>query len=138
MSAKTHETKEPWMTFLYEEYLFCEKGTVEHDIVSIIKDLLSSDGDSEDDINTAASAAAHQIDTYYRDRNLESGTQFRFPIEKDSYHDVQEVLYNAILYVVPLLHYARDAKRQEKLVQLIGELRRIAPRPVKIRGVCMR
>lgn len=138
MSAKTSETKEPWRTLLYEEYLFCEKGTVEHDIVPIIKDLLSSDDDDGDDINTAARTAAHLIDTYYWDRNLESGTQFRFQIEKDPYHDVQEVLYNAILYVVPLLHYARDAKRQEKLVQLIGELRKIPPRPVKIRGVCMR
>lgn len=133
MTNKTPETKESWMALLYQKFIFCEKGTVEHDIVSIIQDLLSSDSD---DINTAARTAAHQIDTYYWDRNLESGTQFRFQIEKDPYNDVQEVLFNAILYVVPLLHYAQDAKKQNKLVQLIEELRRIPPRPVKIQGVC--
>jgi hypothetical protein len=59
--------KEQWLAY-FNKYLSCEEGSVEHDIALIMKDMLLSD-----DNENAALTAANRINTYYWDRNLDSG-----------------------------------------------------------------
>lgn len=132
MSNEAAETNQPWMAHLYQEFTYCEKGTVEHDIASIIQGMLLSGGGSNGD--NAACTVAHQINSYYWDRNLDSGPLFQFQGD-NAFPDVLSVVYTVILDVAPLIHY--NGVKQEVLVQLLLELRKIPPKLVKAWNVCM-
>lgn len=122
MDSKHNE--EPWLAHLNKEYLSCEEGSVEHDIASIMKDMLLS-GDSKN----ATPTAAHRINTYYWDRNLDSGPLFRFQREEGTF-DFLYLIYEIIIEgIAPFLPYSDS--RHDALVQLVIELYRFPPRPVK-------
>lgn len=129
MSTETVNSQEPWLALFDEEYFFCEKGTVEHDVASILKDMLLST-----DMNNAAQTAAHQLNTYYWERNNESGPFFRWGNEKETFFDFVSFLYDIIVRVTPFVPY-NDA-RQDVIVQLVLELRNLPPNPVKAWNVC--
>lgn len=44
-SSMSSDSKEPWLALFDEEYFCLEKGTVEHDVASILKDMLLSGTD---------------------------------------------------------------------------------------------
>lgn len=117
--------KEPWLTHLDKEYLSCEEGAVEHDIVLIMKDMLLPD-----DSGNAALTAAQRINTYYWDRNLDSGPLFRFQREEEGTFDFLTFIYDIIIAgIAPFVPYSDS--RHDALVQLVIELYRLPPKPVK-------
>ena len=130
MSTEAVNSKEPWLTFFDKEYFCCEKGTVEHDVASILKNMLLST-----DVNNAAHTAAYQLNTYYWERNNESGPFFQWGNEKEPFPDFISFLYDIIVRVTPFLSY-NDAS-QNVIVQLVLELRNLPPNSVKAWNVCV-
>ncbi|KAK2764254.1 hypothetical protein FQN54_008946 [Arachnomyces sp. PD_36] len=122
MSTETVNNKEPWLSFLEKEYLWCEKGTVQRDVSSALKDMfLSTDHDN------AAHTAAHQFNTYYWER-VNKRQSFKWG-KREPWVDYISFLYQIIVRLAPVVRY--DDVRQDILVQLIVELRNLPPNPVK-------
>lgn len=121
------QTEEPWLIKLHNEWISSngsEEGAVEHDFALIIKHLL---------LGTICPVdAARVIDTYYWDRNLDSGPLFKY--HPDGVGGVEGALYEIILDAVELLSY--NDNRQEDLAHLVLELHRIPPKPFKRWNVC--
>ncbi|EZF31435.1 hypothetical protein H109_04705 [Trichophyton interdigitale MR816] len=116
------QTEEPWLTKLHDEWISSngsEEGVVEHDFAIIIKDLLLGKFSPVD--------AAKIIDTYYWDRNLDSGPLFKY--HPEGVGGVEAALYEIILDAAQLLSY-KDP-RQDTLAQVVLELHRIPPKPTK-------
>ncbi|DAA77669.1 TPA_exp: Uncharacterized protein A8136_6215 [Trichophyton benhamiae CBS 112371] len=116
------QTEEPWLIKLHDEWISSngsEEGVVEHDFALIIKDLLLA--------TICPVDAARVIDTYYWDRNLDSGPLFKY--HPDGVGGVEGALYEIILDAVELLSYKDN--RQEDLAHLVLELHRIPPKPFK-------
>jgi hypothetical protein len=129
MSAETASNKEPWLALFEKEYFFCEKGTVEHDVAAMLKDMLLST-----DMSNAARTTAYQLNTYYWERNDASGPHFRWGNEKETFPDFISFLYDIMFRVTPFLSY--NDPRQDVIVQLFLELRNLPPNPVKAWNVC--
>lgn len=130
MTCQTAETNEPWKAYLNEGLLRCNNGTVEHDMGTILQNLLLSRSKNEG----SASIAAHQIDNYYWERNLDSGPFFNWDGRLETYADPIDVIYTAIVGMAPKIHY--NDERQDILVQLLAEFRGIPPKPYKAWNVC--
>lgn len=118
--AAGSNTEEPWQALLYKEYTFCEKGSMEYDLGSMIKDLLLSNDED------AAQATAHRVDAYYWEKNLDSGPLFVYQ-KDDPLFGFLSFFYQLIIDMVEQLRY--DDSRQDKLVQLVIELSKIPPKP---------
>lgn len=114
-----------WLAHLDKKYLSCEEDSVEHDIALIMKDMLLSN-----DRENASLTAAHQINTYYWDRNLDSGPLFRFQNEEERVSDFLTFIYDIIISgIAPFVPYYDS--RHDTLVKLVIELYRLPPRTVK-------
>ncbi|EGD96066.1 hypothetical protein TESG_03526 [Trichophyton tonsurans CBS 112818] len=110
------------LTKLHDEWISSngsEEGVVEHDFAIIIKDLLLGKFSPVD--------AAKIIDTYYWDRNLDSGPLFKY--HPEGVGGVEGALYEIMLDAAQLLSY-KDS-RQDMLAQVVLELHRIPPKPTK-------
>lgn len=132
MGNEPADNKEPWLAHLDKEYLFCEEGTVEQDLASIIKDMLLS---SESDSDNAAPTAARGINTYYWDRNLDSGPLFKFQRDDIGFFDFLSFLYHVIVRVPCFIPY--NGSKQNTLVQLLLEIHKLPPSPIRAWNVCL-
>lgn len=137
MSTETVNNKEPWLALFEKEYLCFERGTVEHDVASMLKDLLSDTNDDDDDDDAAAAAAhttAHQLNSYYWERNNASGPFFRWGNERDTFPNFVTFLFDIMVRVTLFIPY--NDGRQNAILQLVRELRDLPPNPVKAWDVC--
>lgn len=128
INHKQHGSQELWLAYLNKEYLLFEGGLVEHDMSSIVKQMLLSE-----DQDNIARTAAHEIDDYWH-RHLKTDT-FNFQKEEPSFFDFHTCLYNIILELPRFVPY--NDPKQDTLVQLLVELRRLPSRSDPPSNVCL-
>ncbi|KAK2753931.1 hypothetical protein FQN54_007290 [Arachnomyces sp. PD_36] len=122
MSTETN--KERWLALLEEEYFCLKKDTVEFDVATMLKDMLLSV-----DLNNAVHTTAQQLNTYYWERNNAKGPFFSWGNMEETFPDFVSFLYDIIVRLTPLISY--NDPRQDVILQLVLELRRLPPNPVK-------
>ncbi|KAK2765316.1 hypothetical protein FQN54_008160 [Arachnomyces sp. PD_36] len=123
MATEIDNKKERWLS-LFEENIRYEKGTVQHDVASIIKDMLLSNQS-----NNTVRATAYQLNTYYWERNNENGPFFTWAKTGESVPGYISFIIDMIVGPTPFIPY--DDPKQDLLVQLILELRNLPRNPVK-------
>ena len=119
-------SKEPWFAYLEEGIASCGEGTFECDLNNIMKDFLISTSD------LAALDTALRIDTYYWEYHLPSDPLMKFEEDKGIAGFLNH-LYELVFDVARLIPYSDP--RQDMLVQLILELRKLPAKPFKIWNV---
>lgn len=119
-------SKEPWHAYLEEEIASCGEGTFECDLDNIMKDFLMSTSDP------AAPDTALRIDTYYWKIYLPSDPLMKFKEDK-GIAGFLYYLYELVFDMARLVPYY-DPK-QDMLVQLILELRKLPAKTFKIWNV---
>lgn len=127
MSEAVNIGKEPWITQLDKEIDILGEGSLDYDLAIILKQLFLSDGDS------TAADIARKIDNYYDQQFRPSDPLMRFQDDQGMgsfLFAFWEVVYIAFTRVIPY-----NNNNQEKLVQLVLELRKLPPRQFKISGV---
>lgn len=122
--TKRSDSGEPWLALIDEELSLDPKGSLDHDLLQIFKDLLLSHGGTQ-----VIAEAARQIDGYYTSKFLPSDPLMRFQEDK-GIAGFLAVLYRIIFDLGRFLSY-KDP-RQGILAQLILQLRQLPPKPFKI------
>ena len=119
-------SQEPWFAYLEEEIVSCGEGTFECDLDNIMKDFLISKCDP------AAPETALRIVTYYWENYLPSDPLMKFEDDKGIAGFLNH-LYELVFAMARLIPY--NDSRQDMLVQLILELRKLPAKPFKIWNV---
>jgi hypothetical protein len=115
------------LAYLDEKMALNEEGTPDYDIATIIEGLLLNGND-----HTAVADAARQIDMYYSSVFLPLDPLIK--LDDEGMASLLSTLYNLIFEVARLISY-KDS-RQDTLVELILELRKLPPKQIKIYNVC--
>ena len=116
---------EPWLTYIDDE-VAQEDDPIILEILSALKDLLTSESE------TVAEDVAHCIDRCSSDTSLSVNPLVKFQEDKGMGSFLNS-LWDAVFDVAEVVPY--DDPRQDRLVNLIQELRKFPPRPFKINGV---
>jgi hypothetical protein len=119
--------KDRWVAYLDEEIAFNDEDTLDHYLATIIKDLLLVNN------YTAVADVARQIDAYYSGEFLRSDPLLKFQDDKGM-EIFLSILYRLVFDLAELISY-KDS-RQDTLVELILELRKLPPKQLKIWKVC--
>lgn len=124
MAASTSDNKSSWLTWIGDEIAQCAKHDEDDHIPRILKDLLLDKIDP--------GQAAQKLDDYYWNTYLPSDPLMKYTEDK-----------GAPTYLTSVYEYICDTARQlpyndclqDKMVQVIVELRKLPPKPFKIWGV---
>lgn len=118
--------KEPWLMFLDQELAACEAENLDPGLFNILKDLLQVDS------TITLAEGARLIDTYYWETFLPADPLAKFQEGKG----MEAFLFHihwAMADLAKHLHY--DDSRQEMLMQVVSELRKLPPKTLKVFGV---
>lgn len=127
MSEAVNAGKKPWIAYLDKEASYWGEGMCESVLAIMLKDLLLSDSDS------TAADTARLIDNYYEQEFLPSDPLMKF-LDDKGIGGFLTTFYELVFNLARLIPY--NNSNQEKLVQLILELRKLPPRQLKIWEVC--
>lgn len=116
---------EPWLNYIDDE-VAQEDDPIILEILSALKDLLTSESE------TVAEGVAHRIDRCYSDTSLSVNPSVKFQKDKGMGSFLNS-LWDAVFDVAEVVPY--DDPRQDRLINLILELRKFSPRPFNINGV---
>lgn len=120
--------EEPWITQFDDEINDLDEGAWEIDIARVLKQFLLSDGHSSTD-------TARRIDDSYEQQFLPSDPLMKFK-DDQGMEGFLSCFYEVVFTLARLIPY--HSSMQEKLIELILELRKLPPRPSKIWKVCLR
>ncbi|RYO87605.1 hypothetical protein DL766_009179 [Monosporascus sp. MC13-8B] len=115
-------TKEPWLAFIGNEFDI-EGYSTRVKLLIIIRDTLLSIGEA------AAKDGAHRIDSYYSDTSLSFDPLVKFAEDKGM-AGFLNALWDAVFDSAELLPF--DDPKQDRLVAVILELRKLPPKLFKI------
>ena len=128
MSDTTKSTKEePWLTN-FELETGDTGNTYEEDLAVILKDFIL---DSSADFTTLGAMTARKIDTFYRQEYLTADPLMKFQEDK-GLGGFLWVFYELVCTLAKLIPYNDITSKQDKLVTLLAELRKLPPQCVKI------
>ncbi|RYP66230.1 hypothetical protein DL769_006074 [Monosporascus sp. CRB-8-3] len=121
-STSQSTTKEPWLAFIDNEFDI-EGDPTRVDLLTILRDALLSVDEA------AAKDAAHRIDSYYSDTFFSSDPLVKFEEDKGM-ASFLNTLWDAVFDLAELLPF--DDPKQDRLVEVILELRKLPPKSFKI------
>jgi hypothetical protein len=117
-----------WVAYLDEEIADCEEDTPDYGLATIFKDmLLTSD-------HRVVADVARRIDAYYAVEFWPFLDPLAKFTEDKGMAGYLNAVYSLVFDLARLIPY-KDS-RQDMLVELILELRKLPPKPFKIWGVC--